>query len=318
MEFNEIKSKLISFLTNEKEVPRDAIKTDLVFSNQMESSVSFYVPHLAIIDNEILCIFVIDDGKNRVLNNFIKIHLNSINAFIKKKTIIYLVDHYKESIRFFKISDTEEPVEIKSADFPSYEGMKDDTIILQYLRIKEIENERNVLENEKIGTVKKETKFAFFLIILVTIPSLLSVLLYYTESDNTRIYSTNNEKNSIGYYIDSISDVINKVKSQTVLLKNKDTVFVNTSLYQSLNQRIKVIENGISDNPQKTLSNIKLENRINELQFHINNLRDVSNLRYETLNSNVSLVSNLIISLYTGLIICILGWLLTFLYKNRK
>ena len=144
MEFEQIKKKLISFLIENKNVPSTAIKDDLIFTIQTDNGIPFHPAHLVVFDNQLnkpLCLFIIDDGKIRVLKRFIETHLNNINRFINEPIIIYLVSYQNESLCFSEVLDDSSLTPIKKEDFPDFEIMKNDFIILQGMKLEQIEEE---------------------------------------------------------------------------------------------------------------------------------------------------------------------------------
>ena len=98
--------------------------------------------------------------------------------------------------------------------------------------------------------------------------------------------------------------IISKSNEQIKQIQNQD-------LLKELEKRILIIENGISDNPEKTLSNKNLEQQIINLQVQVNNLKEIINISTNSLSNSVNWAFGLIISLYAGVLIAIISWVLT-------
>lgn len=326
MEFEQIREKLKDFLSVEKKIPSSAIKTDLIFSTPEDNGVAIYMPHLAIVDkdNQLLCLFIIDDRKNRILNNFINIHLHNINKIIGKSIIIYFVSYSNDqNLQFSEVLEDGSLTSIEKDNFPNYEMMKNNLFVLQSFTVNQLKKENNLFRNIKEKEKKYNVLTAKILSILISIMALTSILLYIkdinTNIDFSNTFSNQVANDSLSKKIDSLFINFNAIKEQkSAMIIKRDTIIINTTYpYQELNKRIEIIEKGISTNPEKTLSNIKLEQRINNLESKINDLKESFVLRNEAINTNISLISNLVISLYTGLAICILSWLLSFLWRKK-
>ena len=181
MEFEQIKKKLISFLIENKNVPSTAIKDDLIFTIQTDNGIPFYPAHLVVFDNQLnkpLCLFIIDDGKIRVLKRFIETHLNNINRFINEPIIIYLVSYQNESLCFSEVLDDSSLTPIKKEDFPDFEIMKNDFIILQGMKLEQIEEENQKSMQAQKQAIKSETRFSRFIFLVISVISIISLILY--------------------------------------------------------------------------------------------------------------------------------------------
>ena len=323
MEFEQIKKKLISFLIENKNVPSTAIKDDLIFTIQTDNGIPFYPAHLVVFDNQLnkpLCLFIIDDGKIRVLKRFIETHLNNINRFINEPIIIYLVSYQNESLCFSEVLDDSSLTPIKKEDFPDFEIMKNDFIILQGMKLEQIEEENQKSMQAQKQAIKSETRFSRFIFLVISVISIISLILYLFSTYKTNSISQNHSTNMIEDFNDltkCIDSLWQDMRNQHFREK-KDSISVDTTLaYDRLNDRITIIEKGISDNPQKTLSNISLEHKINLLQSQLNDLKELNNVRNNALDDKISLISNLIISLYAGVVISFIGWFLNQSKRNK-
>lgn len=324
MEFEQIREKLVNFLTIDKNVPSSAIKDDLIFTIQTDNGIPFYPSHLAVFDNQLnkpLCLFIIDDGKNRVLKRFIEIHLNNINRFINEPIIIYLVSYQNESLCFSEILDDSSLTPINKEDFPDFEIMKNDFIVLQGMKLEQIEEEKQKSIQIQKQAIKSEARFSRFIFLVISVISIVSLTLYLFSTYKTNVISQNHSTNMIEDFnglTKSIDSIWQDIRNQHLNLRKDSISFDTTLAYNKLNNRITIIEKGISDNPQKTLSNISLEHKINILQSKFNDLKELNDIKYNALNDKISLVSNLIISLYAGLILSVLGWCLSQTKKNKN
>ncbi|WP_032590292.1 hypothetical protein, partial [Bacteroides fragilis] len=57
--------------------------------------------------------------------------------------------------------------------------------------------------------------------------------------------------------------------------------------------------------------------KINLLQSQLNDLKELNNVRNNALDDKISLISNLIISLYAGVVISFIGWFLNQSKRNK-
>ena len=101
----------------------------------------------------------------------------------------------------------------------------------------------------------------------------------------------------------------NKKTNQNVSSSKNNPV---NSVIADLTNRIEVIEKGISDNPEKTLSLLNMNNDISQLEKSDESLREINKTEIESLKNEMENQNSWI----SGLLITIFGLVLSFAVPN--
>lgn len=83
---------------------------------------------------------------------------------------------------------------------------------------------------------------------------------------------------------------------------------------KKIDTRLKIIENGISENPEKALSIVELNNDIKQLKQLIDHLKELNQAKIDGLSEKLDLVN----AFTFGLLITIFGSILSYAITNLR
>ncbi|MGV0847110.1 hypothetical protein ACTS9T_11170 [Empedobacter falsenii] len=200
---------------------------------------------------------------------------------------------------------------IPDDEFPRYE-----TLVSQQKTEEKIEKER--IQKYKIGELK-ERKKRVWLSSMLSILSLVVGIITVVYSLNLNKKTNNSSTFSSSCNCDSIKTEIKNLKTLINQIDKKTNQNVSSSKNNPVNSdiadltnRIEVIEKGISDNPEKTLSLLNMNNDISQLEKSDESLREINKTEIESLKNEMENQNSWI----SGLLITIFGLVLSFAVPN--
>ena len=132
------------------------------------------------------------------------------------------------------------------------------------------------------------------------------------KTNNFPTFSSSCNCDSIKTEIKNLKTLINQIDKKTNQnVSSSKNNPVNSDI-ADLTNRIKVIEKGISDNPEKTLSLLNINNDISQLEKSDESLREINKTEIESLKNEMENQNSWI----SGLLITILGLTLSFAVPN--
>ncbi|MGV1021380.1 hypothetical protein ACTS9V_17350 [Empedobacter falsenii] len=200
---------------------------------------------------------------------------------------------------------------IPDDEFPRYE-----TLVSQQKTEEKIEKER--IQKSKIGELK-ERKKRVWLSSMLSILSLVVGIITVVYSLNLNKKTNNSSTFSSSCNCDSIKTEIKNLKTLINQIDKKTNQNVSSSKNNPVNSdiadltnRIEVIEKGISDNPEKTLSLLNMNNDISQLEKSDESIREINKTEIESLKNEMENQNSWI----SGLLITIFGLVLSFAVPN--
>ena len=200
---------------------------------------------------------------------------------------------------------------IPDDEFPRYE-----TLVSQQKTEEKIEKER--IQKYKIGELK-ERKKRMWLSSMLSILSLVVGIITVVYSLNLNKKTNNSSTFSSSCNCDSIKTEIKNLKTLINQIDKKTNQNVSSSKNNPVNSdiadltnRIEVIEKGISDNPEKTLSLLNMNNDISQLEKSDESIREINKTEIESLKNEMENQNSWI----SGLLITIFGLVLSFAVPN--
>ena len=152
----------------------------------------------------------------------------------------------------------------------------------------------------------------FFIIIALV----SSVIIYYSNN----YFNKNDEILKDEVLKKEIQNQIKKLNLQITELK-VDTIYIdkiNNENTTSLDKRLKVIENGLINSPEKILELNKLSQEIGNLNQKINAKNEVTELRFENLNNKLEWLFALVIGLLIGLLTTAIGYIFSIIKLKKE
>lgn len=161
--------------------------------------------------------------------------------------------------------------------------------------------------------------------------------LFITVSISAIIFSTTaislfNAKGKINKYSNILIDSLEKKKSfeeefrieyemQKYIRENQlvtDTIYFvyvdSTDSYTALNNRVKIIEEGLGDNPERILSILSINNEIKILNNNLISQKEYYQLYIDTINEKIAILY----TLFGGVLVTFIGGVLIWWMQNFK
>jgi hypothetical protein len=173
------------------------------------------------------------------------------------------------SFQIFQVSKKDRFNPIEKEDFPSFETLSANRITEIMLEKQEREK-REIMEFENRKKRAKRSAFwAIFSLIIGLCVSIVAV--FYQQKSSVVISQKSNICDNLNIRIFSLQKRIMELEQQRNNVSNlptqTDTLYLNLNV-SKLENRMRIIENGISDNPEKALSLLQIRKEI-ELQTHV-------------------------------------------------
>ena len=200
---------------------------------------------------------------------------------------------------------------IPDDEFPRYE-----TLVSQQKTEEKIEKER--IQKSKIEELKERKKrvwLSSMLSILSLVVGIITVVYSLNlnkKTNNSSTFSSSCNCDSIKTEIKNLKKLINQIDKKTNQnVSSSKNNPVNSDI-ADLTNRIEVIEKGISDNPEKTLSLLNMNNDISQLEKSDESIREINKTEIESLKNEMENQNSWI----SGLLITIFGLVLSFAVPN--
>ena len=200
---------------------------------------------------------------------------------------------------------------IPDDEFPRYE-----TLVSQQKTEEKIEKER--IQKSKIGELKERKKrvwLSSMLSILSLVVGIITVVYSLNlnkKTNNSSTFSSSCNCDLIKTEIKNLKKLINQIDKKTNQnVSSSKNNPVNSDI-ADLTNRIEVIEKGISDNPEKTLSLLNMNNDISQLEKSDESIREINKTEIESLKNEMENQNSWI----SGLLITIFGLVLSFAVPN--
>lgn len=303
------------FLIN-KGYPQGSLLSDFALRSKDNN---IYRPDLLIIDrisNEFIALI---EFKNRIDRRIEEITIGQFYKYfglIGTKSIpAYLIIPIEDNhFQIFELTKENVFQPINQDDFPDYEILSTKILAEEKRRKKTIELKTlKELENKKARARKSSFLTILSLLIGIT-ASVLAVFIQQKGFDKPK-----QEQivccDSLDIKYQSIEKEILAIESKMQLIKQtkskSDTVFVSLNL-NKLDNRVKVIENGISDNPEKTLSILQIKQEIALLKEANKYEREINQSKIDELKNGMEIQNTWML----GVLIAIFGTILSFAIPN--
>lgn len=141
----------------------------------------------------------------------------------------------------------------------------------------------------------------------------LAIALLLTQSlDIFNFKSSRNDNKQIELKINSLKDKIDLLETK------KDTINIADGEVQSLRNRIQILEDLISKNPENLLEIQKTENQFERIDLIMEKEKEINDQKIENIEDKLNTYSNIIFSLLVTIIGTILAFLLSNLRNNKS
>jgi hypothetical protein len=205
---------------------------------------------------------------------------------------------------------------ITKEEFPSFQTLSANRLTEEKLKEREVEFKTlRELELKKL----KSRQISYLSLISLIIGVFVSfITIFYQQNEfNKPRFLENNCCDSIQkkYLVlnNKLIEFEKHLKLISIPSSHNDTIY-SSAKFSILEQRIKIIEIGISENPEKSLSILQLHNEIEQLRKSDEFIKELTQEKIENLNDKLNLVN----SFMFGLFITIFGAILSYAFTNLK
>lgn len=299
-----------------KGYPQGSLLSEVALRTTREGT---FRPDLVILDIANKEYIGIVEFKNRVDE---KVKINTLGQFYKYFSLLgtqaipaYLVFPISEDdfqILVLNKDNTFDP--ISKDDFPIFETLSAKKLTEEKMKQREVE-ERTLIELEQKKRRAKQSAYLTLLSLILGISaSLIAVFIQQKGFDKT--LNTNNtccDSTSIKYQtlqqtVNSLEKKLNSVSKVTV---ETDTVFIHSDLTE-LERRLKIIEKGISENPEKALSILQIRQDIELLKKADDHSKELTQAKLDALKNEMEVQNAWML----GVLIAIFGTILSLMIPN--
>ncbi|MBE7698640.1 hypothetical protein [Tenacibaculum finnmarkense] len=255
---------------------------------------------------------------NPQTKNFVKVQTDLYAKALKSEGIpTYLVFPIDEGDFQILVYGEKDWISISKDEFPEFETLSTKKKIEEKIESKQIE-EKNLENIEKKREYTKRTSLWTLTSLIIGV--LTSIFAFYISTSNRQKVNEPTLVNAmILMQIDSLETQIHELKktnNKTVVI---DTLFVvdSTRTYAGINRRLKILENGILDNAEKTLALKNTNQKIELLKQSLINQEKQVELRNDNLSNRIELLNAIVIGMVLSLFAAAIGFVISN-YNERK
>ena len=303
------------FLTSQKGYP----KNNLLFNPPIANKKGGIRIHLDLIvlddENKHLALFEFKNNIDSFIKNQVKNQINIFKKYLGNNEIFcFLVyPNGADDLNILRLNEINEWEIIEKDSFPTFERLKSENIIINDIFQEIISEEKITNKNEQDKLYKKRIQS----LLVSTLIALISSLIIYYSSN---IFYKND---------DTIKEQLLKTEIQSQLKKLKlkitdykiDTIYidkVNNENITTFDKRLKIIENGLINSPEKILELNKLNQEIVNLNQKIIAKNEVTELKFENLNNKLEWLFAIVIGLLIGLLTSAIGYIFSIIKLKKE
>lgn len=221
----------------------------------------------------------------------------------------------EEDFQILSLTEQNEFEPISKEDFPSFEALAAKRLTEEKIKQREVE-EKTILELEKKKSKAKQSAYLSILSILLGVTaSLVAIFIQQRGLNDWPEAPPLICCDSVETRYNTIQKKILKLENSLKTLPNNksriDTIFVNTNT-KGLDQRLKIIEQGIADNPEKTLSLLQIKQEIDLLKKADDFSQQLMQEKLNSLNNKMEIQNAWML----GVLIAIFGTILSIVIPN--
>jgi hypothetical protein len=315
MREEELMNIFANFLINQKGYPND----NLLFNPPIANTKGGIRIRLDLI--------ILDENKNYIAlvefkniidsyrKNQVKNQVNIYKKYLGNNEIFSFVvyPNGNDDFNILRLNEINEWEVVEKDNFPTFERLKSEKIIVddifQELTIeekKDTEKEQNKLYKKRIQNILFSTSIAF----------ISAIIIYYSSN----IFYKNDELIKKEILENEIQLQIKKIERKLKNYKLVDTIYidkVNNENIIAFDKRLKIIENGLINSPEKVLELNKLNQELVMLNQKISAKNEVNELKYENINNKLEWLFAIVIGLLIGLLSAAIGYIFS-LIKVKK
>jgi hypothetical protein len=199
-------------------------------------------------------------------------------------------------------------------DFPIFETLSAKRLTEEKIKAREVE-EKTLIELERKKRQAKQSAYLTLLSLILGISaSLIAVFVqqkgFYKASSQSILCcdSLDNKYLNLQQKVISLDKKLNTISKSNIRI---DTVYINSNV-TSLEKRIQIIETGISENPEKTLSILKIRQEIELLKKADDYSKELTQAKLDAVKDEMEVQNAWML----GVLIAIFGTILSLVIPN--
>jgi hypothetical protein len=317
MDEKQLEDKFIAFLY-ERGYPKESILTQvpLVSTNGIR-----HQPDLLIVDTEIDEYIGLVEFKSKPDFHAAFDQVSQYLKFIGSKSTpaFFVTPKGEDDFSIFNLINVDEWSEIEKADFPTFSALSSKKQIEDKQFRKEIEKEKLNAEYAK----SKKAKQASFWALISAFLGIAFTIITISFSDKKFKGLGFSEKKTC---CDSLSIKINALEQKLTKFNNSpnassvvDTIkFIDSSkTYTRLEKRLKVVETGISTDPERTLSILRINSELSQIKEIIEHKSELERSGNESIEKQIEYLNSAVLGIVLAIFSAALGIFITYNWKGN-
>lgn len=318
MSEEQLRNDFITFLKENKGYPSDSILVEVpIVSNKT----GMFRVDLLLIDTRIGEYIGLIEFKNQINPNVKKSTKYQVFSYLKalnSPTLpAYIVTPSPNGFNIIVATEEEDWEFITKEQFPEFETLSSKKIIEEKEKIEKEEKEvkLEVEKKQKLQSIRALIPITAIIIGLTT--TIISSR--YLMQDNL-VFTESCDCEEIAREIDSLKTQLEKIKFTSTTSKHIDTTYIidSTRTFKQISERVEILENGISQTPEKALSVLNLTKEIEKLDEKLTNSKESSIQMKEDLKDRIDLNTSFIVGIIMTIVAIAIGVLLTYYYEKNK
>ncbi len=312
----ELENLFIEFLLN-RGYSRDNLLSQ--FAIRTENEKTLFRPDLIIIDTVNKEYIGLVEFKNRIDRRIEEMTLGQFYKYFgylgTRNIPAYLVIPIDEKdFQIFELTKDNSFQPISKDDFPNFETLSAKRITEEKIKQRELLQKKiDELEDKKRRT-KQSSYFTLLSLILGISASLIAVFIQqkgFDKPSNQTVLCCDSLENRYKILRDKVVGLESQINNIAKSNNKTDTVFISSNVI-SLEKRIKIIETGISENPEKTLSIMQVRQEIELLKKADDYSKELTQSKLDAIQKEMEVQNAWML----GVLIAIFGTILSLVIPN--
>lgn len=320
MNEKQLENKFYSFLF-ERGFPKESLLSNVPL---ISSKGRTYQPDLIIVDTEIDEYIALIEFKIRFDNKISQSSANQVTEYLSligsRTTPAFLVIPDEDDFRVFTLKNLEEWIEIDKNEFPALDTLSSKKIIDEKLYRRELEDQKMY---DELLKKKKARQASTWALTSTFIGMIITVITWYFSQNEFMSLKASDDRTCCDSLTLKISNLQLQLNEISKLSNNPgvvDTLLIidSTKTYSGLSARLEIIENGISNNPQQTLSIISLRNELEKLKAELNHKAELEQAKYISIENRLDYLNGWILGIVIAILSAALGVFITYNLKGNN
>lgn len=228
-------------------------------------------------------------------------YLKAIKAESLPFYLVYPVEPNDFQILAYEDNDWQS---ITHDEFPEFETLS----TTRKIEEKAIAKENEILFEKQIQRKNEiKSKYSIWTLASLSLGIITAILTFYLgTADDNLLQPSRSQQKDLQEQLNALKQKINQqITAKTIYVKD------SSSNFKLIDNRLKIIEKGLLDNPKKSLEISDIYNQIEILDQKIENQNELINLRNENLSTRIEWLNALVVGLILALLSVSIGYVLT-------